>query len=507
LGTNVAKVAATFEESCRHGGYILWIMGELSEIIGQMRRIGNDFTTVEAKSAAGGMPQSILPTMSAFANLPGGGLLILGLDEAEGFAAVGLKDAATLAAGVSSAARNAFDPPLQTSVDVESFEGNDLVVVRVHELPIAMKPCVVKRTGQAYLRYFDGDYAMSRLEMDGFIANRTRPRFDETEVEGSTRGDLDEERVDDFLATARGSDRRYARITEDVELLRKSGVLSAAGVPTVAGLLALGEHPQQFLPHCNIRAALLADGATSTTRALDSATFTGPLAAILTDTVEWVARNSRHRLIENPATGHVNEVLDPPATAVRELVSNALVHRDLSDWASSRAIELRMTGSVFRLSNPGGLYGISVSQLGVHPLTSARNRRLVEICKHLRTDDGNVVEALASGIPATLESLRSAGLPAPHFFDQGLSFTVALARGNTAAQTSLSPAGDRDKFTTAETELLDHLVGTMNVHELAAAIGATVNATQKRLTRLRTRGAITMNGGRGRESTYTRPKR
>ena len=479
-------------------------MYELADIVGRMRSVGNDSTAIEAKSAAGGMPQSVQATMCAFANLPGGGMLILGLDEANRFATVRLKDPATLAAGLASLARNAFDPALRISVEVERFEGHDLVVATVHELAIAMKPCIVKRTGQAYLRFFDGDYPMSRLEMDGFIANRIRPRFDETEVAGATADDLDTERVADYLATARRSDRRYARINDDRELLRKTGVVATTGVPTLAGLLALGEHPQQFLPHCNIRAALLADDASSTTRALDSATFTGPLAAILEDTVEWVARNSRHRLIENPTTGDVTEVLDPPATAVRELVANALVHRDHSEWASSRAIELRMTGSTFRLTNPGGLYGISVAQLGVHPLTSARNRRLVEICKHLRTNDGNVIEALASGIPATLESLRRAGLPAPKFFDQGLSFTVTLAREPTAVQRVALPPREDRRFTKAETELLEHLNSAMNAAELATAINASINATQKRLSALRLKGAVTMHGGPGRASTYTR---
>ncbi len=47
-------------------------------------------------------------------------------------------------------------------------------------LCLSAKPCTVKRTGQAFLRFADGDYALSRLEVDGFAANRTRPRFDES---------------------------------------------------------------------------------------------------------------------------------------------------------------------------------------------------------------------------------------------------------------------------------------------------------------------------------------
>lgn len=475
---------------------------DLTSVIERLRTIGADVTAIEAKSAAGGLPQSVIPTMCAFANLPGGGLVILGLDEANRFSTVTLPGAANLAAGLASMARSAFDPPLQISVDVEIFEKRELVVARVHELPLTAKPCVVKRTGQAYLRFFDGDYTLSRLEMDGFIANRTRPRFDEAEVLGADYADLDPDRVEDFLATARANDRRFAAIRDDRELLRRNGVMSSDDVPTIAGLLALGIHPQQFLPHCNIRAALLADGASPTTRALDSSTFTGPLPAMLDDAVAWVARNSRHRLVSNQRTGHVTEVLDPPVTAARELISNALVHRDLSEWASSRAVELRMTGSMFTLVNPGGLYGISVERLGIHRLTSARNRRLLEICKHVRTADGNVVEAIASGIPATLASLRDAGMPEPRFFDQGLMFTVTLDR--THKEDQLIPSTSTPRLTPAEREVMSALVREMDVHELAAVLGVSVNATQKRLASLRSKGVVAMTGGSGRESTYAR---
>ena len=181
---------------------------ELNELIHDLRARGSDTTAVEAKTASRGLPTSLTPTLSAFANMPGGGLVILGLDETSDFRATGVPDAAAVAAALASRARQAFDPPIRLSVDVEKFEGVDLVVARVHEAPASAKPCIVRKTGQAFLRFADGDFALSRLEMDGFAANRTRPRFDEELVPGTTRQDLDAERVKDFLVTARSMDRR-----------------------------------------------------------------------------------------------------------------------------------------------------------------------------------------------------------------------------------------------------------------------------------------------------------
>jgi ATP-dependent DNA helicase RecG len=476
---------------------------DLAQLIGDLRQRGTDLPSIEVKAAAGGFPESVIETMCAFANVPGGGLIILGLDEKSGFAPVRLASASVLAAGLASRARTSFEPPLHVDVDVDRFEDSDIVVARVREIPAVAKPCIVKRTGKAYLRFSDGDYSLSQLEIDGFVANRVRPQFDEAAVAGATLADFDRARLDDFIATGRRSDGRLAAIVDDTDLLKRTGVVSIAGVPTVAGLLALGEYPQQFLPHCNIRAALLPEAAAPGIRALDAATFTGPIAAILDDVVEWVARNSRRRLVER-VDGHVTEILDPPAVAVRELVANALVHRDLAEWASSRAIELRMSPSAFHLSNPGGLYGITVDRLGTHPLTSARNRRLVEICKHVRTSDGNVVEAMASGIPATIAALRGAGMAEPQFFDQALMFTVSLDR---SAESRAQPTIELDRrvpMTPGEQQLLDVLVEPSSVANIAERLGISRNAVHKHLAKLREKGLVIVNGGSGARSTYER---
>ncbi len=59
-------------------------MSDLTEEAGaavrRIRRAGTDLQDVEVKSAAGGLPKSIVESVSAFANAEGG-LLLLGLDD------------------------------------------------------------------------------------------------------------------------------------------------------------------------------------------------------------------------------------------------------------------------------------------------------------------------------------------------------------------------------------------------------------------------------------------
>ena len=69
-----------------------------------------------------------------------------------------------------------------------------------------------------------------------------------------------------------------------------------------------------------------------------------------------------------------------------------------------------------------------VERLGRDPVTSSRNRQLVEIRQHVYSaaTGARAVEALATGIPLVTEAVREAGLPPARYFDSGIRFTVML---------------------------------------------------------------------------------
>ncbi|MGW0807990.1 ATP-binding protein [Nonomuraea sp. NPDC002799] len=94
------------------------------------------------------------------------------------------------------------------------------------------------------------------------------------------------------------------------------------------------------------------------------------------------------------------------------------------------AVEVRLRRDRLIVSNPGGLYGITVDRLGRDAVTSARNARLVAICQHARTPEtgARVIEALATGIPIVANALAEAGLPPAHYIDAAIRFTVVLRR-------------------------------------------------------------------------------
>ncbi|HZV74433.1 MAG TPA: ATP-binding protein [Conexibacter sp.] len=401
-------------------------MREIADLITAMRAEGDDGATVEAKRASTGWPE-MAETLSAFANTPGGGAILFGLDEAEGFATSGVYDAAACRKALATTCRSALDPPIVHRSGVETLDGAEIVWAEIAEADASLKPVRVKATGKAYLRAHDGDFQLSGPEEQAFIASRTTPRFDAAEVPRATRADLDDELVASYVETARASSSSLARF-DDEQILFRTGVLTGSDRwPSLAGLLALGLHPQQYMPNLVIQAHVVAGPDDPPgTRAVDPRRFDGPIPRILADALAWVRRNTGSRVVFGE-DGHGRDELQYPAEAVRELVANALVHRDLGEHALRQPITIRIEPDRLIVSNPGGLYGITRDRLGQEGVTSARNSVLIRICQYVRLQgEQRVCEALASGIPTVMRALVRARMTPPAFFDQGIRFTVSV---------------------------------------------------------------------------------
>jgi len=451
------------------------------------------------KAAAGGLPESLTPSLSALANLPGGGTIILGLDEKAGFTPVDLGSAQQLKQGLASKSR-AFVPPVQLAVGDATVDGRPVVVARVHECDPSAKPCRVATTGKAYLRGYDGDFELSQIEEQGFLAARTSPHFDRRSVEGASREDLDEELIASFIRAARERDPSgLGRFRSEEELLRRAGVTLDGGRPSVAGLLALGVYPQEFFPRYVIQAAAESRPDDSArVRARNQATITGPIPRMLDEAMAW-ARRTFESIIITEAGGMVVDRPEYPLVAFRELIANALVHRDLDRWSEGLSVEVRLRRDRLVVSNPGGLYGITADRLGREGVTSARNARLVAICQHVRTPDtgARVIEALASGLPIVGSSLSESGLPAPRFVDAAIRFTVILSRSRVREVSELP-------LTPTQQRVYEALERMSTVREMENALGLTGANLRKSLRALANLGLVVPKGGRGRLTTYHR---
>jgi ATP-dependent DNA helicase RecG len=468
---------------------------DLSALVTELRMTGGDNTSIEVKAAAGGLPDSLASTLCALANMPGGGTVILGLDERTGFLPISLGDPQKLKQGLASKARG-FIPPVRLDIGDGEVDGNPVIVARVHECDQSLKPCRVASTGKAYLRGYDGDYMLSALEEQAFLSARSAPMADRLPVGDATLEDLDAELVDAFVGSVRRLDPQgRGRFSDRGELLRRSGVLHSDGRPTVAGVLALGLYPQQWFPRFVIQAAAEpAPGEPAAARARNQVTIDGPVPRMLDQAMAW-ARRTFDTYIVNEPDGSVRDRYAYPLAAFRELVANSIIHRDLNSWSAGLATEVRLRRDRLVIGNPGGLYGITVDRLGQDAVTSARNARLVAICQHVYSAEtgARAIEALASGLPIVTEAVAEAGLPPVRYTDSGIRFTVVIYR-QAPQPATMSPL-DRLVYNALEP-------APRTVAQLEEETGIPAYTLRRALRSLREQNLAEQLGGRGRPTTY-----
>ena len=163
---------------------------------------------------------------------------------------------------------------------------------------------------------------------------------------------------------------------------------------------------------------------------------------MLDGALAFIRSNMRVATKIDAATGARTDLPQYPMDAVREVILNALVHRDYSFHTEGMPIQLIMYTDRMMIINPGGLYGrLTIDQLGnVQPDT--RNPMLVTAMETLGKTENRY-----SGIPTIRYAMRKSLLSEPVFIDSRKDFSVILYNKaeEGVLQTTLPENGSKEK--------------------------------------------------------------
>ena len=398
---------------------------QLMDILRELHTERSDNQRYEVKTAAGGFPETAVDTMSAFSNTPGGGMLIFGVDESIGFKPVGVYDTKDCQQTLADYAKNGFNVPIDLTSGHVAIDGVSVVWAEVQEADRTLKPVKTKKGKRAYVRQYDGDFALSEQEEQLFVSARGQSHFDDETVARTSVDDLDAGLAAAFVKNRKQKSTTLAKMS-DADVLLRCGVISRSGELSKAGLVSLGVYPQQYLHNYSIKASVQKTSRqVGRVRATNAHSFDGPIPTMLHEAVQWVAANSEELVLDLP-DGSVRKAREYLPVVMRELVANSLIHRDLSPMSMIQDISLTIEDDRLVISNPGGLYGLHVDELG-RTGSKARNSHIADICQHVLAPDGaSVIEKLGSGIPKVMGELEALDMPQPRFIDGGIYFTVIL---------------------------------------------------------------------------------
>jgi ATP-dependent DNA helicase RecG len=400
---------------------------DLEKTLADLRRVQNDTQDVEAKKSTRELPSSIYDTLSAFSN-SSGGIILLGVDESGGtFKVTGVERVKAVDEALQSACAE-MAPPVRAFIEHIHHPDGVVICATVPPTSRNQRPCF-RRTRSvqesSYIRVGDGDQRLTSQEVTEMLSNHSNG----DSTASPQAGTLDQEKVTQFIVAARARNSRDNITDED--LLNNWGVAVEDGTPTLAGLLVLGDRPGRSLGAARLSYRKLPSVNESAEVRHAGGHPEGTIGQILDEVVAKLSSDLGTIQVERDS-GLVDDS-EVPRIALREFLSNALVHRSFSAQMLAAPVTVEVSDEAVLISSPGGLYvWTDPSTLGMAMAASAvRNHTLVRIAELAETPSGfRIVEQQNMGIRAADAACHRANLMPALFADFPTSFRVMLLRDN-----------------------------------------------------------------------------
>ena len=305
-------------------------------------------------------------------------------------------------------------------------------------------PHVYAVQGRYLVRDGDHNVLLGAAQLRALLMARSEADYEAEIVSSATPDDFDWTAASAYAA-------RIGMASAQEALLRRGCLVARDGklCPTVAGLLLFGRDPLRFVRGAFITAARFAgvEPGDQFTRLEISGTLPEQIRRAESFLIDHMQRS-----VQLGETMERVERFEYPLEAAREIVINAVAHRDYH--IQGDGIRLFLFADRLEVSSPGRLAGpITVANIAEERFS--RNAIIVQVLVDL-----GFIERLGYGIDRILTLTRSRGLPTPDFSETAGGFRVKLYRASVslpkAALTEL-PALDLEALNTRQQAALDFL--------------------------------------------------
>lgn len=374
-------------------------------------------------------------TLSSFSNQSSGGHIFLGVDEHAGFKITGVDNINICIKQVQDQCAE-MEPVVHAEIEPFEYQGYNIIYVHVLGLPSIQRPCYLRKDGVfagSYIRVGEADMHMSEIEVHEYMNFRHLITDDDKPL-GNIE-DFDDIALQKFIL-------QIAETKPNLYALGKEKILQSLGViknnsPTLAGQLMFGVYPQEYLP-CSVIYATRSQGneyaalADNGRRFVDNLRVDGNLPQMIESAINFVYRNTRRATVVDPVTVQRRDRSEYPEIAVRELLLNALVHRDYSDYTMGEAISLNIFDNRLEIISPGGIFGgYTLQEAETRKYRSIRNLHLVALA-----ETAGILENRGTGILIATKAMQAMNLPDPVFEIDHNHFKVTLYNSQTNLSSS-----------------------------------------------------------------------
>ena len=339
------------------------------------------------------------------------------------------------------------------------------IVIEPSSVPISLR-------GSYYWRSGSTKQELKGHALTDFLLKKMGMTWDRVIEDNASLDDIDGTAIDIFRRDAAKAGRLPDLGDLSVkEVLTKLRLLTHEGI-TRAALVLFGKDPGEFYPNLFVKIGRF--GSTDVELRFQEV-CEGNLMRMLKDVMEQLERKFLTKPIRFEGIHRIEE-LEYPVAALREMLLNALVHRNyMGSMTQMKVYDNRLT-----LWNAGTLpEELTIEQLFKIHESIPRNPLIAEVCYKV-----GYIDSWGRGVEKIAEACREAELPPPQFTERSGGILVELCR---------TPVKTPVKTPEAILSVL-RVEPTLTLVDVATQIGKSVSAVERAAKKLGEQGKLNYKG-------------
>lgn len=399
-----------------------WIDKAIVYLDKSLGKVPTELNEIDWKADLSPKNDKLCQHISAFANMPGGGFLVFGVDNKTAHIVGIEKDKAdNIVERLASLCRDGLDPLVKIDHSIETFRGEALLFVYIQESAVKPVHLIHKTIEDSFIRSGGTTRKASRQEVGALMLNSKSPTWEElhaskllTEFEVVTL--LEYDKILELLGKPMPSD-----IKEVLQWMVEEKMLVAVDGKgyyiTNFGAIAAAKDLNKFdgLARKTVR-LIKYEGKNKAGASKEYPGRKGYAVGFesLINFVQGLLQDSE--IIKNALRVETSVY---PEQALRELIANILIHQDFNIRGSGPMVEIFEDRIVF--TNPGKLLPSKKIDRLIRTTPESRNEILASAFRRY-----NICEERGSGFEKAVIAIELYGLPPLKFEELENSFKVTM---------------------------------------------------------------------------------
>lgn len=306
-------------------------------------------TTIQFKEQFTGQKE-IAKEMIAFANTLGGQIFFGIKDKTGELVGLSYDEIQTINRELGNAANEHVRPTIYITTDVVRADGKHFLVCTVAQ---GKNKPYKGLNGEIWVKQgADKRRITENSEILTLFQDSGSYQADAAGVTDTNFGDLDRYALNDYLKKVYSLDLDILADKAE-QLLKNIHVLNHNGIPTLAGYLFFGKHPEYYCPTFMVKAVSFFGNELAGTQYRDTKEIVGNMPQIYEKSMSFMKSNL-HNIQEKGASFNTLGKLEISEEVLEEVLQNALVHRDL---LRSAPIRIFIFDNRVEIISPGALAG------------------------------------------------------------------------------------------------------------------------------------------------------